>query len=342
MNNNFSRKILLLLILIFGGLLLCSSASATTDPPDPPVPSELDSIEFYDDESAYYPSMAVEPGTENFCAAYSTYCSVDEKYHLAYSCLFELFPDRFYHQVCGDGPASTDYPSDIAFRPSLAFDPVDGNAGIAFYRTRGATTYVNYVYFDNLGWHQEQVDSWSSGSDTRVSLAFKSDGTPCVAYINAGYEPARVYYACRIGEDDWSHSNVAPAAKNNHQLSLVFDEDDYPHIGYYGMSVAMPAGKEDFDGAAYLLPPVAAPGIQEAYNTGGPWLSNRIFPMGVEDDADYIDLAWRNNPENGRMLCAAFDVTDYLGGAGKEDFDNAAYFATANKSLKFACKSTGI
>ena len=68
------------------------------------------------------------------------------------------------------------------------------------------------------------------GEGYDISLAMKSDDTPCVAFQEA--DTADLMYGCRVSEGNWSLETVVSTGATGVGASLAFNSDDVPYITY--------------------------------------------------------------------------------------------------------------
>ncbi len=73
-----------------------------------------------------------------------------------------------------------------------------------------------------------------SGKGYDISLALKSDDTPCVAFQQANN--ADLYYGCRINEGNWDVQPVVTSGATGVGAQLAFNSQDVPYIAYYSES----------------------------------------------------------------------------------------------------------
>jgi hypothetical protein len=226
--------------------MLCSSVNAQGYP-DPPVSSVFGYEMNAEGDTHYYPSLAFDPMTGQPCAAYA-----EQGDDLVYSCVHKTYwVDQIQVRPHEAADVSILMSSDEIFRPSLAFNPLTKKPGIAYqyFNSSDSANYVFYAFqdgddpFDVDDWNVELVDQnyFFNTEHADVSLAFKSDGTPCIVYHefvpNLSVPPGEMYvsYACRNGFEDWTIEDDLPGTTDsvlNGSLAMIFDDSDNPWISY--------------------------------------------------------------------------------------------------------------
>jgi hypothetical protein len=102
--------------------------------------------------------------------------------------------------------------------------------------------YMFYYAEKGSDWTIEEIGSFfdplAISGASRLSLAFKSDGTPCLAFFvtdDWGAAEEWINYACRTSPGNWTVDEYiagSDGATNEGPISLAFDDEDTPYVLY--------------------------------------------------------------------------------------------------------------
>jgi hypothetical protein len=118
------------------------------------------------------------------------------------------------------------YAGSTGYYTSLALDSSDYDY-VAFYDDGILAREVQFSIPGDAVF-SEVIDS-DPGAD--ISLAVRSDDTPCVAYQST--DSADLVYGCRNADESWTLETVATTGAVGVEAALAFDSADTPWIAYY-------------------------------------------------------------------------------------------------------------
>lgn len=120
---------------------------------------------------------------------------------------------------------------DTGYYSSLATDSA-GDDHVAYFDTgaswpNGEVQYQKPINILNGELGGETI--WE-GEGADVSLAMKSDDTPCVTFQDV--DNGDLMYGCRVSEENWEIETVASSGNTGNGAALAFNSQDVPYIAY--------------------------------------------------------------------------------------------------------------
>jgi hypothetical protein len=121
---------------------------------------------------------------------------------------------------------------DTGYYSTLAIDSA-GDDHMAYYDTgaswpNGEVQYQKPINILNGTLGGETV---YEGGAADISLALKSDDTPCVAFQET--DSADLYYGCKVSDENWAIETVVTSGNTGNGAQLAFNSEDVPYIAYY-------------------------------------------------------------------------------------------------------------